>query len=147
MMQGDLVTEKRYKWGYHVEDLARAVEETRKILVEVAKNEDTISYTDLCNRITAIKVEPETYALANILGQVSAAEDRKGNGMLSVLVVYKDSLDLRPGPGFFNLARELDYDLPDKEAEDAFWIRQSEKVYDQWSRRRQRRRRGRIRPQ
>jgi|SRR5215211_7532959 len=62
------MTEKRYKWGYHVEDLARAVEETRRILVEVAKNENTISYTDLCNRIMAVRVEPESYALAYILG-------------------------------------------------------------------------------
>ena len=61
--------------------------------------------------------------LPHILGEVSAREDRQGNGMLSVLVVYKVSSDLWPRPGFFNLAREIGYGLPDREAEDAFWIR------------------------
>lgn len=140
------MSEKKYKFGYHVEDWKKAVQETREILIDVAKGEDTISYTDLCGRIRSISIEPGSYALPYLLGEVSAAEDRRGNGMLTVLVVYKDSPDLRPGPGFFNLARELDYELPDKYAEDAFWIRQREKVYDQWSRRRWRRRRGRTGP-
>jgi hypothetical protein len=130
--------EKKYKWGYHVEDLEKAAEETRRILIDVARRGGTISYTDLCRKIQSVSVEPESHALAHILGLVSAAEDRKGNGMLSVLVVYKGGQDLRPGPGFFNLARELGYDLPDREAEDAFWIKQSKKVYDQWGRGRRR---------
>ena len=125
------MSEKKYLWGYHVEDLKKAAEETRTILIDVARGGGTISYTDLCRKIKSVSVEPDSHALAYILGEVSAGEDRKGNGMLSVLVVYKNSPDLRPGPGFFNLAREVGYDLPDKEAEDAFWIRQSKKVYDQ----------------
>lgn len=102
----------------------------------MARSGGTISYTDLCRKIETISVEPDSHALAHILGEVSAREDRRGNGMLSVLVVYKDTSDFRPGPGFFNLAREVGSDLPDREAEDAFWIRQSNKVYEQWGRRR-----------
>lgn len=128
------------KWGYHVRDLDRAVEETRGILVSVAKNEGTITYTELCDRILSIKVEPHSYALAHILGRVSSSEDSRGRGMLSVLVVYKGDRDLRPAVGFFNLAREQGYDLPNRDAEDAFWTRQLEKVYDEHSRRRRFRR-------
>ncbi len=130
------MSRKDYKWGYHVHDLDRAVEETRSILVSVAKTESTITYTDLCRRIQSITVEPHSYALADILGRVSAREDSRGSGMLSVLVVYKGDRDIRPAVGFFNLAREQGYDLPDKEAEDIFWARQLEKVYDEHSRRR-----------
>ena len=129
------MSEKKYLWGYHVEDLKRAAEETRRILIEVARSGGTISYTDLCRKIKSVSVEPDSHALAHILGVVSAGEDRKGNGMLSVLVVYKNSPDLRPGPGFFNLARAVGYELPDRESEDAFWIKQSKKVYEQWGRR------------
>lgn len=131
---------KERKWGYFVEDLNKAAKEARAILVEKAKNEETISYTDLCRRIKVVSVEPDSHALAHILGLVSEAEDRAGNGMLSVLVVYKGSSDLRPGPGFFNLARELGYELPDKESEDSFWLKQWFKVRDQWSKKRRRRR-------
>ncbi len=132
------MSEKKYLWGYHVEDLRKAVEETRGILVDVARGWGTISYTDLCRKIGSISVEPDSHALAHILGEVSAGEDRKGKGMLSVLVVYKNSSDLRPGPGFFNLAREVGYELPDREAEDAFWIKQSKKIYEEWGRKKRR---------
>ncbi len=97
-------------------------------------------YTDLCKRIESIKVEPHSYALAHILERVSAREDSKGSGMLSVLVMYKGDWDIRPAIGFFNLAREQGYDLPDKDAEDVFWAKQLEKVYDEHSRRRRFRR-------
>ena len=59
--------------------------------------------------------------------------------MLSMLTVYKISPDLRPEPGFFNLAREVGYNLPYRKGEDVFWIKQSKKVYDQWGRRRRQR--------
>ena len=122
--------------GLPYEDLDLAVEETRQILISVARNESTITYTDLCKRIEGIDVEPHSYALANILGRVSASEDSGGSGMLSVLVVYKGGQDIRPAIGFFNLAREQGYDLPDQETEDIFWAKQLEKVYDEHSRRR-----------
>lgn len=132
-----------YKWGYHVSDLDRAVEEARGILVSVARNESTITYTDLCKRIESISVEPHSYALADILGLVSASEDSRGSGMLSVLVMYKGDRDIRPAVGFFNLARDQGYDLPDKETEDIFWAKQLDKVYDEHSRRRKfKRKRG-----
>lgn len=130
------MSEKKYKWGFHVEQLAKAAEETRGILIDVARSGGTISYTDLCRKIKTISLEPDSHALAHVLGLVSAGEDRKGNGMLSVLVVYRGSSDFRPGPGFFNLARDLGYNLPDKETEEVFWIKQSKKVYEQWGRRR-----------
>lgn len=60
--------------------------------------------------------------------------------MLSVLVMYKGDWDIRPAIGFFNLAREQGYDLPDKDAEDVFWAKQLEKVYDEHRRRRRFRR-------
>jgi hypothetical protein len=130
------VSREDYKWGYHIDDLDRAVEETRRILVSVAREEGTITYTDLCQRITSISLEPHSYALANILGRVSAAEDAGGRGMLSALVVYKGDRDIRPGVGFFNLARERGYPIPDRDAEDIFWANQVRKIYDEHSRRR-----------
>jgi hypothetical protein len=50
--------------------------------------------------------------------------------LLSVLVVYKDKNKQRPGPGFFNMGRWLEYELPDKEAEDIFWGEQAKRVYE-----------------
>jgi hypothetical protein len=46
-----------------------------------------------------------------MLGEISL-EGAAGRGMLSVIVVHKDG-DMQPGPGFFELAEELDRDTSD----------------------------------
>ncbi len=89
-----------YKWGYHIEDLDRAIEETRKIFVSVARRRSRITYTELCRSIQSVRVDPHSHALAHILGRVSASEDSRGRGMLSVLVGYSSG-DTRPGPRLF----------------------------------------------
>ena len=61
-----------------------------------------------------------------LLGQISEDEDKAGRGMLSVVVVHKTG-DQRPGPGFFEWAEELGYEVGDK---DEFWIAMLNRVYD-----------------
>ena len=49
--------------------------------------------------------------------------------MLTAVVVHKSG-DMQPGPGFFELARELGYDTTDIEK---FWIQEVKKVFAAWS--------------
>ena len=41
-----------------------------------------------------------------MLGEISSEEDAAGRGMLTVLVVHRAG-DMQPGPGFFELAKQL----------------------------------------
>jgi len=101
------------KYGYKVEDWEAAKEEMRQILVERARLRGTIPYSDLVSRIETISMEPDSFALAQMPGEISEEEDAAGRGMLSVIVVHKVG-DMQPGPGFFQLAKKLGRNTSDK---------------------------------
>jgi hypothetical protein len=77
---------------------------------------------DICGR---------SHALRAFLNQVSTAEYDQGRGLLTAVVVYRSG-DQMPGPGFFELARSLDYRFDD---ETEFWLAELRRVYQAWSRR------------
>jgi len=88
-----------------------------------------ISYSDLVSRIETIRMEPDSFALAHMLGEISEEEDATGRGMLSVIVVHKDG-DMQPGPGFFQLAKKLGRDTSDKTT---CWVEELRRVHGHWS--------------
>jgi hypothetical protein len=118
------------KYGYKVSDWELAKEEIRSFLIERAKARQPIAYSDLAARVETIHFEPRSYAFASMLGEISTEEDDFGRGMLSVMVVYKGD-DLKPGPGFFKLAKERGYDVSDQID---FWIHELDRVSRYWNR-------------
>jgi molybdopterin synthase catalytic subunit len=117
------------KYGYSLDKWNEAKEEMKQILVERAKVRGMIPYSDLVEKVKSIKLEPESYALSNMLGEVSAEEDAVGNGMLSVIVVHKSG-DMQPGPGFFDLAKGLGRDTTDILK---CWVEELKTVHAFWS--------------
>jgi len=117
------------KYGYKVEDWDAAKEEMKGILSERAKLRGMIPYSELVGRIQAIRMEPDSYALAHMLGEVSEEEDAAGRGMLSVIVVHKVG-DMQPGPGFFQLAKKLGRDTSDILT---CWVEELKRVHRCWS--------------
>ena len=114
-------------YGYSLAEWNKAKKEMRKILIERAKVRGMIPYSELVAAVQTICLEPESYALGAILGEISRSEDAAGRGMLSVIVVHKS--DKQPGAGFFDLAHELGYDTSDRLK---FWSDESNKVYAYW---------------
>jgi hypothetical protein len=117
------------KYGYKAEDWAGAKKEMRQILVERAKERQTIPYTDLVADIKAIDVQRNSPAFWDMLGEISTTEDAAGRGMLTVIVVHAKG-DTLPGAGFFKLARKLGRDVTD---EKDFWLEELKRVYGSWS--------------
>ena len=117
------------KYGYELAHWDAAREEMRSILVERARARGMIPYSDLVRRVTSIYLEPNSYALAAMLGEISSAEDAAGRGMLSVIVVHKEG-DMQPGPGFFDLAKQLGRDTSDILK---CWIEELKQVHRYWS--------------
>lgn len=115
------------KYGYSPDIWEKAKTEMREILSEYAKSRATIFYSELVSKIKTIRHEPDSYALAHMLGEISEAENAKGRGMLSALVVQKDGG--MPGRGFFEFAQELGYPVKDKTE---FWIDQVNTVCAYW---------------
>ena len=117
------------KYGYTAEAWGAARDEMRTILADRARLRGMIPYSELVGRIEAIRMEPDSHALAHMLGEVSEGEDAAGRGMLSVIVVHKVG-DMQPGPGFFQLAKKLGRGTSDILA---CWIEELKRVHRHWS--------------
>lgn len=116
-------------FGYETHEWDAAKAEMREALIERAKVRGMIPYSELVEKIRAIEFEPNSFALAAMLGEVSTEEDALDRGMLSVLVVHKIG-DMQPGPGFFELAGELGRDTSDNLK---CWVDELKKVHRVWS--------------
>lgn len=92
--------------GFSEADWNAAKEEARSAMIERAKLRGMIPYSDLVKEIHSIKIDAHDPRLFHMLGEISSEEDAAGRGMLTVVVVHKLG-DMQPGPGFFELAKEL----------------------------------------
>lgn len=117
------------RYGYEPEEWEAAKVELREALIRRAKVRGMIPYSELVENVTAIDLEPNSYALAAMLGEVSTEEAAAERGMLSVLVVHKVG-DMQPGPGFFELAKELGRDTSDILK---CWVEELKTVHRVWS--------------
>jgi hypothetical protein len=117
------------KCGYPIKKWKDAKRQVREVLIDRAKAKDVIPYVDLTRNITAIKLEPQSFALRTMLREIAAEENAAGRGMLTALVVY-NSGDMQPGPGFFDLAGRLGKNTNDQLR---VWIKELRWVYSYWS--------------
>ena len=117
------------KYGHPVDVRDEAKEEARQVLIEQAKKRQTICYSQLVDGVQTLRLEPNSYALAHMLGDLSSEEDPSGRGMLTVIVVHKQG-DMQPGPGFLALANELGRDTADVMR---CWIDELNRVWDYWA--------------
>jgi len=118
------------KFGFDEAAWDAGIEEGRQALIACAKQRQMIPYSEFVQRIRAIGFEgPHDQRLPHFLREISVGESRAGRGMLTAVVVHKSG-DMQPGPGFFELARELGYDTTDIEK---FWIQEVKKVFAAWS--------------
>lgn len=116
------------KYGYAQEDWDKAKEEMWHALVERAKVEDLIYYSDLADNIRTIRLEPHSYAMSTMLLEAAIEEENAGRPMLTAVVVHKE--DGWPGPGFYNAAEKVSRDTSDPEK---CWSEELKKVYAYWS--------------
>jgi len=117
------------KYGFTPKEWAAAKQETKDILTARAKVRGMIPYSDLSAKITSVRLEVHDKRLFHLLGELSEVEDAAGRGMLSVIVVHKSG-DMLPGPGFFELAKQLGRDTSDILK---CWIEELKKVHAYWS--------------
>jgi len=68
--------------------------------------------------------------IGQLLGEISEDEHNKGRHMLSAIVVTTSRF---PGPGFFNLARNLGkLKVTSREEERSLWKKEVSALYDTW---------------
>lgn len=116
-------------YGFTPKEWAAAKQEAKDILSARAKVRGMIPYSDLAAKISSVHLEAHDQRLFHLLGELSEVEDAAGRGMLSVIVVHKSG-DMQPGPGFFELAKQLGRDTSDILK---CWIEELKKVHAYWS--------------
>jgi len=100
------------KRGFPINKREMAIEEIKQILIDHAKSCKLITYSKLSNQVKSIRLKPPFRPLYKILEEISIAEDKSGRGLLTALVVRKDTG--LPGQGFFDLASSRGRDTTDK---------------------------------
>jgi len=117
------------KYGFDGAAWEAAIAEGTNLLIACARDRKMIPYSEFIQHIRSISFEgPHDPRLRPFLGEISKVESLAGRGMLSALVVHKRG-DYQPGPGFFELAKELGHDTSDIEK---FWIQEVKKVFAAW---------------
>jgi hypothetical protein len=104
--------------------------EIRAILVGLAKQRKTISYSGLCAQIHTAYLHHRAPIFHNLLREISEDEVADGEPITAVLVVQKQSG--RPGAGFYKTAAAKGYDVSDPEA---YWQMRFDELCDYWSER------------
>lgn len=117
------------KWSYPDSDWEQAKQEAKTVLGDIARRRKTIAYSELSARIRTIAIPEHSHAFAHFLGEISTEEDESGRGLLTVLVVRKSG-DMKPGPGFFELARARGRKF---RTEEQGWVQELNRVYAAWS--------------
>jgi len=115
-------------FGYPEKAWSAAKDQARAVLTGCARGQQTISYSELVRKISAIDLLAHDPRLDELLNQLSVEEAAAGRGMLSVVVVHKSG-DMRPGRGFVSCAEELGFDTSDAER---LWVEQLTKVFATW---------------
>ncbi len=101
--------------------------EISEILVETARRRATITYQQLTERLTVAQLAPNDPSLAPLLREISEAEDAAGRGLLTAVVVRRDTG--RPGRGFYALASQRGRDTTSPAA---CWQDELQRVYRAW---------------
>ena len=120
----------QFHHGFPPKAWKAAKAEAKAILKDVARRKNVIAYSHLAEMISNVQVEAHDRRFFHFLGEVSSEEDEKGRGLLTVLVVHKTG-DMKPGPGFFELAEGRGRDVSDLEK---CWVDELNAVYAVWSR-------------
>jgi hypothetical protein len=123
-------------YGFATSEWETARGWVRDKLRGVARLRSTITYSDLCRDLamaTGTHLEPHGTPLAGLLGQVNVLEREEQNPLISCVVVHKAG-DWKPGPGFWNMAKEMGIDIGATESErERYWIEQLKRCYATWA--------------
>lgn len=115
------------RFGHLLENWQAAKEEVHDILIECARQRQTITYGELSRRLTTATIPARSYAMSAILGEIIRDDEPEEWGVLATLVVRKS--DGLPGAGYFKAAAARGLDESDYRA---YWQQQFDRVCDYW---------------
>jgi len=112
----------RYGFPAGAWEVAKA--QAEDALAAAARSRSTITYAGLCERVTAVRLRPYSFALVAFLDEVCTEQDERLGIVSASLVVRKDTG--LPGDGYFRHATLSGrrFDSPED-----YWRAEVDKVY------------------
>ncbi len=104
--------------------------EVTSLLVPIARAGKTITYGELAKRLRTVQYISRAPAFHKLLCDVSEAQEKMGNGLLSAVVV--SARTGRPGVGFFSFAKSMGRKIENQEQ---FWRDEMRKLKEAYSNR------------
>ncbi len=121
---------KHTRYGYPPNVWSRAAVELEAVLAAHARRRETVTYGELVRELTAITLQPHSYALPALLQEVDRRTFASEGVMLAAIVRHKGGDGMR-GNRFFTTAEELGRDVVDRRA---FWEAEVARVFDRYAR-------------
>jgi hypothetical protein len=104
-------------------------EEMRDILIQCAKDKETVTYSQLTRMLQTVRVHYHSHILVRLLDELGDEEDAEGRPCLPALVVTKQTG--MPGGGFFaGISTELGQS-PD--TLEKYWRKHVDEVFAYWA--------------
>lgn len=107
----------------------------RQTMIEVARHQRTITYSELCAQLTTAYLHHRAPALTQLLIEIGAQEAKAGRPVLPAVVVAKASG--MPGGGYFKSEPSPLTPLPHGEGNTsdpkAIWEADLQRVFEYWS--------------
>jgi hypothetical protein len=124
---------KRSEWaarlGYPDELWEAARAEVREAIIEAARFQRLITYSEVAARVTAIAVSAHGPLLAHLLGEVLGEAMEQDDLALTAIVVHGS--DQQPGGGFWREARKNGAVFSDPQE---YWIGQVKAIFERYGR-------------
>lgn len=120
------------RYGHPLPEWEAARAELLEVLIWHARVKDLPTYADLAAELKVIKFEPGSHALADLLTELTTAEDAAGHGLIAAIVVSKKTG--RPGSGFLKQAQERGrvFDPRDPNQCEKMWRAEVTRVREAW---------------
>lgn len=112
------------RYGFPLDAWEAAKTQANSLLVRVARDQGTVTYSEICREVDAIELKPFSWAIMGFLNEICTEADAAHGIMLASLVVRGDTG--MPGAGYFRNAARLGRDVSDPEA---YWRSEVERIY------------------
>jgi hypothetical protein len=116
------------RFGFSLEVWQAIKNEARKILIECAKNRQTITYGELSHRITVANIPHYGFKMIGLLDEISTDQFAVGRSPLATLVVRKS--DGIPGGGYFR--KTFPDDAPENDLR-TYWEAEFNRTCHDWN--------------
>ena len=113
------------QFGLSDEEWLTAKEEVRSAILQAACDRRMTWYSEIAEKVLSIQLDPYSSLMNHLLGDVFLGEYEAGRPALTSIVTHKHG-DKEPGRGFYQMARELGYQIGEPFV---FWSTQVQEVF------------------